>query len=164
MKVDMKKKVYIETTIPSFYYELRTSPEMVARKLWTREWWDNQSIKYDLVTSLPVIEELEKGSHPQKIKAVQLISHLGLLPVEDEIYGIVESYIEHGIMPKDPRGDAIHLALASFHRCQFLLTWNCAHLANANKFEHIRHINTILGLYVPVLTTPVELSHSEEDE
>lgn len=64
-------------------------------------------------------------------------------------------------MPSDPVGDAIHLALASYHSCHFLLTWNCVHLANANKFEHIRHINTVLGLYVPILTTPVELLNWE---
>lgn len=60
-------------------------------------------------------------------------------------------------MPKEPKGDALHLALASYHHCHFLLTWNCAHLANPNKFEHIRHINSILGLFVPSLITPYEL-------
>jgi hypothetical protein len=65
-------------------------------------------------------------------------------------------------MPKDPKGDAIHLALASYHHSHFLLTWNCIHLANANKFEHIRHANTILGLYFPTLTTPFELLSWEE--
>ena len=67
-------------------------------------------------------------------------------------------------MPKDPKGDALHLALASYHNCRFLLTWNCQHLANANKFEHIRHINTLLGLFVPILTTPHGLLHEYEEE
>ncbi len=49
-------------------------------------------------------------------------------------------------------------------RCHFLLTWNCVHLANANKFEHIRHVNTILGLYVPIITTPVELLYEVEEQ
>ncbi|MBA7541756.1 hypothetical protein ES705_34072 [subsurface metagenome] len=64
-------------------------------------------------------------------------------------------------MPIDSKGDALHLALASYHHCHFLLTWNCSHLANANKFEYIRHINTTLGLFVPILTTPVELFNVE---
>ena len=54
-------------------------------------------------------------------------------------------------------GDALHLAIASYHRCDFLVTWNCKHLANANKFGHIRRINGILGLSVPSLVTPLEL-------
>ena len=60
-------------------------------------------------------------------------------------------------MPKDPLGDALHLALASHHKCDFLFTWNCLHLANANKFGHIRRVNTLLGLHLPTLVTPLEL-------
>lgn len=66
---------------------------------------------------------------------------------------IVEVYIEHQLMPQDP----LHLALASYYRCDFLLTWNCNHLANANKFNHIKRINTLLGLFVPMLVTPLEM-------
>jgi hypothetical protein len=61
------------------------------------------------------------------------------------------------VMPANPAGDALHLALASFHKCDFLVTWNCQHLANANKFGHIRRVNTMLGLFVPALVTPLEL-------
>jgi hypothetical protein len=158
----MKQKVYIETTIPSFYYETRTEPEMVAMREWTQDWWNNQLHHYDLVTSIPVIEELENGDHPSKQATLELISKLPILPIHEEIEEIVEEYVTHYIMPDDPKGDALHLALASYHHCHFLLTWNCAHLANANKFEHIRHINTMLGLYVPILTTPYELLYWEE--
>ena len=58
-------------------------------------------------------------------------------------------------MPADPGGDALHLALASYHKCDFLVTWNCQHLANANKFGHIRRVNAMLGLFVPALVTPL---------
>ncbi len=61
------------------------------------------------------------------------------------------------VMPRDPAGDALHLAAASFHRCDFLVTWNCQHLANANKFGHIRRVNSIIGLGNPALVTPLEL-------
>lgn len=158
----IRKRVYIETTIPSFYYEIREAPEMVARQHWTAEWWDLQRIKYELVISVPVIEELERGNHPKKDEILRLISDLPILPIEDEIYNLVDAYIENRVMPQDPRGDALHLALASYHHCHFLLTWNCAHLANANKFEHIRHVNTLLGYFVPILTTPFELLNWEE--
>jgi hypothetical protein len=60
-------------------------------------------------------------------------------------------------MPKYPLGDALHLAIASYYKCDFLLTWNCRHLANANKFGHIRQVNVMLGLYVPLLVTSLEL-------
>ncbi|HST22155.1 MAG TPA: type II toxin-antitoxin system VapC family toxin [Blastocatellia bacterium] len=153
----MKPKVYIETSVPSFYYEIRSEPDMKARKQWTRQWWDNASQDYLLVTSIAVLDELDRGDYPNKDKAVELISNLPLLPVEPAIAEIVEAYIQHKVMPSDPVGDALHLALASYHKCDFLLTWNCRHLANANKFGHIRRINAILGLYIPLLVTPLEL-------
>ena len=153
----MKSHVYIETTIPSFYHEVRTEPEMVARRQWTRDWWDNHRSAYELVTSEAVIDELEKGSFPNKDDALALIEGLPLLEIDEAVGEIVTAYISHHVMPASPAGDALHLALTSFHRCDFLLTWNCRHLANANKFAHIRRVNGILGLFVPSLVTPLEL-------
>lgn len=80
-----------------------------------------------------------------------------ILDIDEAIADIVDAYVKHQVMPADPAGDALHLALASFHKCDFLLTWNCRHLANANKFAHIRRINAILGLFVPAMVTPLEL-------
>lgn len=153
----MRKRVYIETTIPSFYFEQRHEPEMVARRNWTVDWWNEHGPRFDLVTSVAVVEELQRGHHPRREDALALVSELPLLPIEDEVYEVVDTHVEQTVMPRDPRGDALHLALASYHRCHFLLTWNCAHLANASKVEHIRHVNHLLGLFVPILTTPVEL-------
>ena len=68
-------------------------------------------------------------------------------------------------LPKKAALDALHLALASYHKCDFLVTWNCQHLADANKFGHIRRVNAILGLFVPALVTPLELlGDSDETE
>lgn len=153
----MKPRVYIETTIPSFYFEARTSPDMVARRLWTRHWWSNARQAYDLVTSTAVVEELSRGAYPSKAQALALLDPLPRLEVEPAVIEIVQVYIEHSVMPQDPLGDALHLALASYNRCDFLLTWNCQHLANANKFDHIYRVNTLLHLPVPSLVTPLEL-------
>ena len=67
---------------------------------------------------------------------------------------IIAAYIGHKLMPNDAMGDAAHLALSSYHKCDFLVTWNCKNIANAKKFDHIRRINGILGLYTPKLVTP----------
>ena len=136
----MKRVVYIETTIPSFHQEVRTEPEMIARRNWTREWWNNQREHYQLVTSIAVIEELERGDYPNKEKILNLVADIPLLSINTEIHDIVETYIKRKLMPADILGDALHLAMASFHGCDFLLTWNCKHLANANKFSHIRRL------------------------
>jgi predicted nucleic acid-binding protein len=158
----MTKIVFIETTIPSFYHEVRKEPEMIARRNWTREWWDSQREHYQLVTSIAVIEELERGDYPNKEQILSLVADIPLLSINTQIHDIVETYIRRKLMPADIMGDALHLATASFHGCDFLLTWNCKHLANANKFSHIRRLNTLLGLYVPALITPVELLSWEE--
>jgi hypothetical protein len=153
----MRQRVYIETTIPSFYYEVRTEPEMIARRNWTRTWWDSQRHAYELVTSVAVLDELEAGTFPNQDQVLELLAEVPLVPVEPAITEIVEAYIQRLVMPQDPTGDALHLALASFHKCDFLLTWNVRHLANANKFVHIRRVNTLLGLFTPTLITPLEL-------
>jgi hypothetical protein len=151
-------RIYIETTIASFYYEVRTEPEMVARRNWTRRWFDAARYGTDeLVTSLAVQAELETGDFPGKAAALALIAELPLLELNEAVAEAVDAYIARRVMPKDPAGDALHLAAASFHRCDFLVTWNCRHLANASKFGHIRRVNGIMGLGNPALVTPLEL-------
>jgi predicted nucleic acid-binding protein len=155
----MRKRIYIETTIPSFFFETRLEPEMIARREWTRQWWAQAAGQdaYELVTSIAVVEELTRGDFPDREDCLRLIEHLPLVPVEPAVAEIVRTYVARQVMPSDPVGDALHLALASYHRCDFLVTWNCRHLANANKFDHIRRVNTMLGLFVPALVTPLEL-------
>ena len=152
-----KPRVYVETSIPSFYHELRTTPAVVARRDWTRQWWDNAPAKYELLTSPAVINELSAGIPERSELRLSLIRDLPLLPIEQAITEIAATYVLQKVMPADPTGDALHLAIASFHKCDFLVTWNCAHIANANKFGHIRRVNSMLGLFVPALVTPLEL-------
>ena len=130
---------------------------MTARRDWTRRFWQLAEKEYTLLTSPAVIEELEQGDFPNNQGVLDLVNTLTVLPIDQMIGPIVDVYIANMVMPSDPRGDALHLALASYHKCDFLLTWNCKHLANANKFGHIRRINDNLGLYVPLLVTPLEL-------
>jgi hypothetical protein len=150
-------RVYVETSIPSFFFEERQQPDMVARRDWTREWWAAASATSELVTSIAVIEELERGQFGSKEDCLGLVAELPLLAIERPILEIVQTYIRHQVMPADPVGDALHVALAAYHRCDFLVTWNCKHIANANKFGHIRRVNAMLGLFNPALVTPLEL-------
>jgi hypothetical protein len=101
---------------------------------------------------------------PHGNPAMTLIGGLALLDLDEAVAEIVDAYIAHRLMPRDPAGDALHLAAASYHRCDFLVTWNCEHLANANKFGHIRRINTMLGIGCPVLVTPLELLEEGTDD
>ena len=156
-------RIYVETTIPSFYHEVRSAPEMVARRKWTRDWFDVASKAEELVTSAAVLIELERGLFPGRADAIDMIADLIPLAITDEVEKIVEEYISRLLMPSDPSGDALHLALASFYECDFLVTWNCKHLANANKFDNIARINGILGLKIPKIVTPLELLGNDDE-
>ena len=85
-----KPRVYVETTIPSFYYELRTAPEIVARREWTRQWWAIAPEQYELVTSEAVLEELSGGLPLRSAERLSLLQNVPLLPVEPAVFAIVK--------------------------------------------------------------------------
>jgi predicted nucleic acid-binding protein len=155
----MSLKIYIETTIPSFYFENRRNVECVSRRNWTRRWWDEQRHEHELATSLVVRDELSDRKYPaaKRRNALAMLDELPLLDLNARIDEIVQAYVENLLMPQQPTADAIHLALASHYECDVLLTWNCVHLANPNKFRHIESINKRLGLPMPSVVTPLEL-------
>lgn len=153
----MNTLIYVETTIPSFYHERRQNPGLVAMRNWTRDWWQAATVTDRLVTSRAVISELEFTPEPKRSDSLGLMAGVPALDEVPEIDETVEFYIAHKLMPASLVGDARHLALAAWHRCDVLATWNCRHIANPNKLEHIRHIHEMLGLHTPVLATPFQL-------
>jgi predicted nucleic acid-binding protein len=159
----MQRRAYIETTIPSFYFTARRGASSIARRDWTRAWWVEARERFELVTSRAVLAELLHGSHAQTADRVRLLAGLELLEPDDAVAEVMEAYVRNRVMPADPGGDALHLALATVHRCDFLVTWNCRHIANANKFDHIRRVNTMMGLSTPNLVTPLELLGVDDD-
>ena len=154
----MSTLIYVETTIPSFHTEKRTGMDIKVRRQWTREWWAKSKPGQRLVTSAVVFEELEKI--PDAIRredSLALMRPLEELDYTAEVAEVVAVYLRNKLMPAEAIGDADHLALASFHNCDILVTWNCRHLANANKTGHIRRVNALLGLRTPLLVTPLQL-------
>ena len=149
---------------PNRIWEPETDAAAVARQEWTRQWWDNHRYDFKLLSSGAVIEELQNGEYTKKGDCLSLLNGISLLSVEPEIAEITDTYIKHKVMPNDPTGDALHLAIASYHKCDYLLTWNCKHIANANKFQHIKRINTLLGIFMPNLITPLELLGEHDGE
>ncbi len=156
----MKKKVYLDTTIPSYLFDNRPKIRFLIDM--SKRWWQEESSKYLVVVSENTISELSRGNYPNKEKILEFALKLNILPYTGEIIQIAQAYIDNTLMPKDLEGDAMHLAYASYYKIDFLLTWNCNHLANANKKSHIRFLNTRLGLFIPEIITPLELF--EEDK
>lgn len=151
----MKPKVYIDSTILSFFHDRRR--EMNVWIDATKKWWNTEMINYDCWLSEAVLLELQKEEYPRKKQVIASALKFPVLEAIPEIELTAEYYIQHFLMPKGLIGDAIHLAFASCYNFDFLLTWNCNHLANANKRKHIRVLNARLGLSVPEIVTPLEL-------
>jgi predicted nucleic acid-binding protein len=157
----MRKKVYLDTTIPRYLFDKR--PEIKFLIDITKRWWQEESSKYLVVVSENTINELNRGNYPNKGKILEFALILNILPYTEEIVQISQAYIDNSLMPDDLEGDAMHLAYASYYKIDFLLTWNCNHLANANKKNHIRFLNTRLGLFIPEIITPMELFEEDKD-
>jgi predicted nucleic acid-binding protein len=153
----MIEKVYVETSVIGAYFDDRPDVVSAAQKYWTHIWWDYMREKYEVVLSSAVNDELSHPDYPHSGKALRLTDNISEVPINKEIRQIVRIYIQNQLMPKNPVGDALHLALASYHKCDYLLTWNCKNIANPNKFMQIRLCNNSLGLYVPMLVTPNQL-------
>jgi len=153
--------VYLDSTIPSFLFDDRENSRLFIDI--TKDWWQNERKKYDIFISEETIAELTSGSYPKKKEIVELISTISVLPPNPDILKIAQVYLDNYLMPRKLEGDALHLAYASYYKIEFLLTWNCNHLANANKKQHIRIINTRLNLPIPEIITPMELFEEEKN-
>jgi len=151
----VKKSVYFDTTIPSYLFDTRESLSYPCGI--TKKWWDEESTHFEKFISIETIAELNRGNYPEKDKILEFVSKLKQLQPDEKIKEIAYFYIQNRLMPSDIMGDAVHLAYTSFYKIDYLLTWNCNHLANANKKQHIKIINSKLDLFTPELITPLEL-------
>nr|VFJ77488.1 MAG: hypothetical protein BECKFW1821C_GA0114237_112511 [Candidatus Kentron sp. FW] len=110
-----------------------------------------------------MLDELKGGGdYPNKKEIVALASGIPPLSAFDDLGRIVRFYVANYVMPNSLAGDAMHLAYASYYDVDYLLIWNCNHLANANKRGHIQVINARLGFSTPEIITPLELFKEEK--
>nr|VFK20998.1 MAG: PIN domain-containing protein [Candidatus Kentron sp. LPFa]VFK33749.1 MAG: PIN domain-containing protein [Candidatus Kentron sp. LPFa] len=156
----MKKTVYLDTTIPSYLFDERESIRTYVDI--TKRWWSDERQRFDLWMSGETAAELRNGDYPKKQEVLAFVSEIPILSLETAIIDTAETYLKHYLMPQKLEGDALHLAYASYYKMDFLLTWNCNHLANANKQQHIRIINTRMNLSTPEITTPLALFTESE--
>lgn len=154
-------RVYIETSVPSFYFDTRRTLLARAWREATRAWWPRALRRYELVTSAFVIAELAQAREPKRREALGLLDGVERLDMHPKTARVIDTYLRHRVMPRDALGDAAHLAACSLHGVEFLVTWNCKHLANANKFGHIAAVNRSLGLACPILVTPLSLMKAD---
>ena len=154
----MKSKVYIETSIPS-YLTARPSNDIraMANQNTTLEWWENHRKNFDLFISEFVIAEASLG-HPEAAKRrIEAIAGLPELAVPEDAMMLANALIAEGPLPKKAEIDAYHIAVAAVNGMEYLLTWNCTHIANAILRPKIEAVCRIHGFEPPIICTPQEL-------
>ncbi len=154
----MKRQVYLETTIVS-YLAAHPSRDLIraAHQQITRDWWENRRGEFDLYVSQLVVQESEGGDADAAARRLVFLEGIPLLPFSDRAVSLGEALIEAGALPKRAAADALHIAQAAVHGIDFLLTWNCNHLANAELIGPIGDIIKTRGDIPPVICTPEEL-------
>jgi predicted nucleic acid-binding protein len=154
----MKKTVYIETSIIS-YLTAHPSRDLIiaAYQQITAEWWEKCASTFSLYTSQLVLEEAGKGDADAAEKRLSALRTLPLLPQVDEAVIFAQTLIQNGVLPNKAADDAIHIALATVYGMDYLLTWNCRHIANAEIQKQIGILSQNEGYEMPVICTPTEL-------
>ena len=158
----MKQSIYIETSVVGAYLD---NGEPFRRDL-TIRWWEHELSEYRAVVSPLVLRELERMPEPHRTGYLKLISTLEQVELTDEAAILAEGYIARGIFHRKYLGDAVHVAVASVNKIDYLVTWNFGHLANVRRQARIRLFNTAAGFFVPQIVTPEflvsELTESRE--
>ena len=156
--------VYVETSIISY---LRQKPStqvvLAARQLLTHQWWNDERRNYGLVASQFVIDEASAGDPTLAAERLQLLTGIPLLPLDPVIADIADEIMSRAILPEKARTDALHIATVAHHRIQYLLTWNCRHIANARILPRIHDVLIDLLIPVPVICTPEEMVGNDSE-
>ena len=154
----MKPKVYVETSIVS-YLAARPSRDLIvaAHQQITHEWWDVRRAQYDLYVSQVVIREASAGDPSAAARRMQVLQDMPLLDVIAQVALLAEQFILAHCLPQTAAEDALHIALAAIHSLEYLLTWNCTHIANAAMRPKIEDLIAQQGYSVPIICTPEEL-------
>ena len=154
----MKVRLCLETTIPS-YLAGRPSRDLLvaAHQEITRDWWESRRSEFDVYVSELVVQEVKAGDVLLANQRLEIVRAIPVLAVNDEILQLARDLITEGPIPRRAAGDAVHIAIATVYGCEYLLTWNCRHIANAELHRAIRRVVEEYGYDVPSLCTPEEL-------
>ncbi len=152
----MKKSVYLETSVVGAYLD---NGEPFRRDL-TIRWWEHELSEYRAFSSILVRRELEFLVEPHRKSYLNLVKPIEELDLAEEVAILADGYISRGIFHRKYIADALHVALASFHKIDYLVTWNFGHIANVRKQARVRLFNTAAGFFVPMIVTPEFLVHT----
>ncbi len=154
----MKESVYIETSILGYLTARPTKNLILAANIEiTRDWWDSCSNDFTLYISQIVLDEVAQGDAEIAAKRLELIQNLALLELNQNIKNLAAQFLLKSNLPPKASDDASHIAAATVYGLDYLLTWNCKHIANAQIQKKLSQISTEFGYELPTICTPYEL-------
>ena len=154
----MSETVYIETSILGYLTARSTKNLIVAANIEiTRDWWESRRSAFTLYTSEAVLEEVAQGDGTIATQRLEILRDFPLLALNQDVQSLAAQLLARSNLPPKARVDAIHIAAATVHGMDYLLTWNCKHIANAQIQGKLADISLDFGYVLPVLCTPNEL-------
>ena len=152
------ESVYLETTFISYLVARPSRDVIVAgHQQTTQDWWANRRNQFECSVSQVVIDEASVGDPAEVQKRLAIIAGLPTLAITDDANALTKAIMAAGILPPHVVRDAAHVAVAAVHAVDYLLTWNCKHLANAQIARRIAVVCEKLGRKMPIICTPEEL-------
>jgi len=151
-------KAYVESSVIS-YLAARPSRDIVAtaHQQLTREWWENRRRSFDLYVSAEVLNEIRRGDPSASQLRLRYVEPLSVLETDDQARALAAEIIRTSALPAKAAADALHIAIATVNGMDFLLTWNCTHIANGIVQRAIGKLSRETGFEPPTIVTPEEL-------
>ena len=160
----MKPKLYLETTIASY---LTAWPSrdlvMAANQETTREWWATRRGDFEIFVSQIVIKESSAGDEDAAKRRLLVLESFPRLDITEDVEALAATLMMEVPLPPKAQADALHIAVAAVHHINYLLTWNCTHIANATLRSRIEAVCREAGYEPPVVCTPQEMLEPGEN-
>jgi predicted nucleic acid-binding protein len=154
----VSETVYIETSVIG-YLAVRPNNNLIfmANLEITRRWWETRRSQFTLYISQIVLDEASQGDSEMASKRLEILQNLSVLELNDTIEDLGMQFLTKSNLPAKASDDAIHIAAATVHGLDYLLTWNCKHIANAQIQKKLTEICRDFGYKLPTICTPYEL-------
>jgi predicted nucleic acid-binding protein len=158
------QSVYLETTVPSYLAAMASRDLIIAahQKI-THDWWQTANERFDLYISEAVLAELREGDQEAVKKRSQIIEHIPVLAVNEDIRTLTFHYLKNLGLSGKAQADIPHFAFAVSYEMDYLVTWNCSHIANGQIIKRLADVNTVIKRPTPIIVTPEELIELPED-
>ena len=154
----MDRRVYLETTVIS-YLAARASRDVIikAHQEVTRAWWLKRRKYFELMVSDVVLEELDRGNKTAAASRLAYARNLNVVLSAEPSIALARLLLKQRAVPAVAEVDALHIGVATANGADYLLTWNCRHIANAEMRAKIGAVCRDAGYEPPVICTPEEL-------